>query len=66
MASSKLELIQYVPFVSFVNPSFWHALTDMKIEVDKLDDTTKQIFGRFTNSTNIGSVFEVDSTSFNK
>lgn len=60
------EIIQYVPFISFVHPSFWHALTDMKINVDKLNETTKQIYGRFTYRDDIGPAFEVDGTSFNK
>ncbi|XP_063627187.1 ubiquitin-like modifier-activating enzyme ATG7 [Cydia splendana] len=64
--ASNGEIIQYVPFTSFVHPSFWHALTDMKLEVDRLNETTKQIFGRFTYRDDIGTVFEVDGTSFNK
>lgn len=65
-AQNQTEIIQYVPFSSFVHPSFWHTLTEMKLEVDKLKETTKQIFGRFTYRCDIGSVFEVDGTSFNK
>lgn len=64
--ASNGEIIQYVPFTSFVHPSFWHALTDMKLDVDRLNETTKQIFGRFTYRDDIGTVFEVDGTSFNK
>ena len=60
------EIIQYVPFMSFVHPSFWHTLTEMKLDVDKLNETTKQIWGRFTYRSDIGTVFEVDGTSFNK
>lgn len=63
---SKDEIIQYVPFMSFVHPSFWHTLTEMKLDVDKLNETTKQIWGRFTYRGDIGAVLEVDGTSFNK
>ncbi|KAF9422491.1 hypothetical protein HW555_001889 [Spodoptera exigua] len=63
---SQQEIIQYVPFMSFVHPSFWHSLTEMKLDVDKLNETTKQIWGRFTYRSDIGAVFEVDGTSFNK
>lgn len=59
-------IIQYVPFMSFVHPSFWHSLTEMKLDVDKLNETTKQIWGRFTYRSTVGAVFEVDGTSFNK
>lgn len=64
--TSKSEIIQYVPFMSFVHPSFWHTLTEVKLEVDKLNETVKQITGRFTYRDDIGTVFEVDGTSFNK
>ncbi|KAI8434363.1 hypothetical protein MSG28_012421 [Choristoneura fumiferana] len=64
--TSKSEIIQYVPFMSFVHPSFWHTLTEVKLEVDKLNETVKQINGRFTYREDIGTVFEVDGTSFNK
>lgn len=68
MAASENQegIIQYVPFMSFVHPSFWHSLTEMKLDVDKLNETTKQIWGRFTYRSSIGAVFEVDGTSFNK
>ncbi|KAJ0175077.1 hypothetical protein K1T71_009218 [Dendrolimus kikuchii] len=65
-AEKRTEIIQYVPFMSFVHPSFWHALTDMKINVDKLNETTKKIHGRFTFRDDTGPLFEVDGTSFNK
>ncbi|XP_045775662.1 ubiquitin-like modifier-activating enzyme ATG7 [Maniola jurtina] len=63
---TKEDIIQYVPFTSFVHPSFWHSLTDLKLNVDKLNETTKQIYGRFSYRNDIGAVFEVDGTSFNK
>lgn len=66
MSSNDLKIIQYKPFMSFVHPSFWHALTEVKLDVDKLNDTTKQIHGRFTFRDDIGTVFEVGSTSFNR
>ncbi|OWR49953.1 Autophagy-specific protein 7 isoform A [Danaus plexippus plexippus] len=62
----QLDIIQYVPFTSFVHPSFWHSLTDLKLNVDKLKETTKQIHGSFSYSNDIGTVFEVDGTSFNR
>ncbi|CAH2982114.1 unnamed protein product [Chilo suppressalis] len=59
------EIIQYVPFMSFVHPSFWHTLTEQKLDIDKLNENSKQIFGRFTYRSDLGSIFEVDGTSFN-
>lgn len=61
-----IYIVQYSPFMSFVHPSFWHTLTEMKLAVDKLDGTTKEIWGRYTNRDDMGAVFEVDGTSFNK
>ncbi|XP_047505868.1 ubiquitin-like modifier-activating enzyme ATG7 [Pieris napi] len=66
MSSTDDQIIQYVPFMSFVHPSFWHTLTDLKLNVDRLNENTKQIYGRFTYRNDIGPVFEVDGTSFNK
>lgn len=60
------EIIQYVPFMSFVHPSFWHTLTEIKLNVDRLNETSKQIYGRFTYRDDIGAIFEVDGTSFNR
>lgn len=60
------QVIQYVPFMSFVHPSFWHSLTDIKLNVDKLNENNKQINGRYTYRDDIGTVFEVDGTSFNR
>lgn len=59
------DIIQYVPFKTFVHPSFWHTLSEMKLNVDKLSDSTRQIFGKFSYRSDIGPVFEVDGTSFN-
>lgn len=60
------SVIQYVPFNSFVHPSFWYSLSDMKLNVDKLNETTKQIYGKYNFRDDIASVFEVDGTSFNR
>ncbi|CAH2049281.1 unnamed protein product, partial [Iphiclides podalirius] len=60
------QVIQYVPFMSFVHPSFWHSLTDIKLNVDKLNENNNQITGRYTYRDDVGTVFEVDCTSFNR
>lgn len=33
-----MPLLQFVPFVSSVDPGFWHAFTELKIDVLKLSD----------------------------
>nr|XP_021186875.2 ubiquitin-like modifier-activating enzyme ATG7 [Helicoverpa armigera] len=61
----KAQIIQYVPFQSFVHPSFWHTLTNLKLDVDKLKETKKEIWGRFSYRGDVEAIFEVDGTSFN-
>lgn len=63
------KILKFVAFTSTVNPGFWKTLTEVKLDVDKLSEERKPIWGKYTtdgppNSTNI--YFEVDSTSFNK
>lgn len=62
----ELKVVQYVPFKSFVHPSFWHSFTDIKLNIDKLEEAEKDIYGRYTYREDVGTVFEVDGTSFNK
>ena len=33
-----MPIVQFAPFSSTVSPSFWHALTDLKIDVLRLAD----------------------------
>lgn len=67
MSNDNKNILQYLAFNSFVNPSFWHKLTQVKLDIDKLNDDSKTIWGSYTNifTPNISSILEVDSTSFN-
>lgn len=60
--------LEYYPFSSAINPSFWHKLTEIKLDVDKLNENNRPIWGYYSN-LNLNkcktSLFEVDSTSFN-
>lgn len=61
--------MQFVPFASFVSPSFWHKLAELKIDVDRLEDVARQVHGYFSNTAEIGagkSLLEVDYAAFNK
>lgn len=64
------EFLQFVPFTSFVNPSFWHKLGELKIDVDRLDDVPRTICGFFSNTDTSGNpgkcLLEVDYTAFNR
>ena len=33
-----MTIIQFAPFSSLVEPAFWHALTNLKIDVLRLED----------------------------
>lgn len=33
-----MPIVQFAPFSSLVEPSFWHALTNLKIDVLRLSD----------------------------
>lgn len=33
-----MPIVQFTPFSSLVQPAFWHALTDLKIDVLRLSD----------------------------
>ncbi|GAB0099224.1 Ubiquitin-like modifier-activating enzyme ATG7 [Sergentomyia squamirostris] len=60
------EILQYTPFTSFVNPSFWHKLAENKINVDRLSDSAKTICGFYSNVDAINCLVEVDCTAFNE
>ncbi|XP_072938505.1 ubiquitin-like modifier-activating enzyme ATG7 [Epargyreus clarus] len=64
-AETKGDIIQYVPFTSFVHPSFWHTFTEDKVDISRLNDASKEVYGRFSYRDDIKPVFEVDGTSFN-
>ncbi|XP_026465574.1 ubiquitin-like modifier-activating enzyme ATG7 [Ctenocephalides felis] len=60
------QILQYRPFSSCINPSFWHKFTEIKLDIDKLDDNGKNIIGFFTNFKSVGNFLDVDCTSFNR
>lgn len=62
------RILQYVPFNSFVNPSFWHKFTEVKLDIDKLKDDQKPVWGYYSmieDQATRTCNFDVDSTSFN-
>lgn len=63
---SEEEILQFLPFKSFVSPTFWHKLAELKIEVLKLSDSPEKIYGFFTNHKAKSHLIEVDYSSFNK
>lgn len=57
------NILKFVPLKSFVHPNFWYKLADIKLHIDKLDDSPKAITG-FTSGEN-PRVIEIDCTAFN-
>ncbi|KAJ8932784.1 hypothetical protein NQ314_014488 [Rhamnusium bicolor] len=64
------QQLSYVQLSSSINPSFWNKFTELKLNLDKLDETQHSIWGYFSiilaNKECTVPVLEVDSTSFNQ
>ncbi|KAL9914064.1 ubiquitin-like modifier-activating enzyme atg7 [Glossina fuscipes] len=58
-------LLQFAPLQSFVSPSFWHKLTEIKIDFDRLNDEPKSICGYYSPRQAKSCLLEVDCTAFN-
>lgn len=41
------NILKFVPIESFISPTFWHKLAEIKIDVDRLNDAEKRIYGQF-------------------
>ncbi|XP_073845173.1 autophagy-related 7 [Musca autumnalis] len=59
------EILQFAPLQSFVSPTFWHKLAEIKLDLDGLNDKPKQIWGYYTNRNAKSCLLEVDYTAFN-
>lgn len=43
-----MPIVQFAPFSSLVQPAFWHALTDLKIDVLRLSDDAVPVTGSYS------------------
>lgn len=59
------NLQQFSSFVSYVEPSFWHKLSQVKLDVDRLEERERLIWGYFSNIDSCGKLY-VDVTAFNR
>ncbi|XP_018335644.1 ubiquitin-like modifier-activating enzyme ATG7 [Agrilus planipennis] len=62
------KFLEFVPYSSVINPSFWSKVVQIKLDVDKLHECYRPIWGFFTNvdsNTYRTPLLEIDSTSFN-
>ncbi|KAF5347909.1 hypothetical protein D9756_010220 [Leucocoprinus leucothites] len=62
-----MVLVQFVPFASVVQPAFWHALSDLKIDALKLSDDAVDVsasysVGRSVTDRESGKVIDLGCT----
>ena len=59
-------LLKFLPFSSVVETTFWHKLSQLKIDVYALNEEPVGITGHYSNDTAVGlpSRFNVDYSSF--
>lgn len=43
-----MPIVQFAPFSSLVQPSLWHKLSDLKLDVLKLSDVAVPISGSYS------------------
>lgn len=60
------EIFKYVPLKSVIDASFWYKLSEVKLDIDRLNDGPRKIHGFYRNATAVDCLLEVDCTSFNE
>jgi Ubiquitin-like modifier-activating enzyme ATG7 N-terminus len=66
MMSEERKVFQYFQFKSLVAPDFWYKLAEVKLDVEKLNESERDIKGTFSNFNAKSCVIEIDCTAFNK
>lgn len=59
-------MFQYAQFRSMVSPDFWYKLAEVKLDIEKLSETTREINGIFTNFYSKNCLMELDCAAFNQ
>lgn len=60
------KILQYVQVKSIVNPDFWYKLAEIKLDVEKLKESDRKIFGVYTNFNAKNCLIDLDTTAFNR
>lgn len=50
---STMPIVQFAPFASLVQPSFWHELTSLKVDVLRLSDDAIPITATYTTGRSV-------------
>jgi ubiquitin-like modifier-activating enzyme ATG7 len=58
---SSSPLVQFVPFSSAVEATFWHTLSTRKIDLYKLDDASHDILGYYSTGHTLTSQHAVEA-----
>ncbi|XP_075229158.1 autophagy-related 7 [Lycorma delicatula] len=62
--ASRENLLKCTPFCSFIHYTFWPKLSELKLNIDKLEEHGRKIWGYYTDSNKLPSL-EVEFSSFN-
>lgn len=60
------KVFQYVQFKSMINPDFWYKLAEVKLDIEKLNESKRSIYGSYTNFTAVNCFLELDCSGFNR
>lgn len=68
MSSEQQQLLQFVPFSNALDNGFWHVLTQLKLDVYRIDDKPVKLMGYYCNSDPDGIVphLNVDSNALSE
>lgn len=64
--SEERKVFQYVQLKSVVSPDFWFKLAEVKLDVEMLNEGSRQIRGVYTNFNSKNCFIELDCAAFNK
>lgn len=56
--------LKFVPFSSTLDPDFWFKVSQLKLEVDKLDEVNRPLIGYYNSKKS--PYLTVDCSSFNQ
>uniref|UniRef100_A0A182K716 Ubiquitin-like modifier-activating enzyme ATG7 n=1 Tax=Anopheles christyi TaxID=43041 RepID=A0A182K716_9DIPT len=59
------NMLKFLPFRSFIHNDFWHKYADIKIDIDRLDESGRPIMGTIALKNDNTTMIEVACSSFN-